>query len=1134
MFRKEKAFDLRTKFFSGMRYGSLAIAITFAAATTGLLLFSGSAVLAQTNISGDIVGTVTDATGASISSAQVTVTSAATGQAKAVTTSTAGQYRIPLLSPGSYKISITAPGFQTSEFTVTVAAGTTTSGDARLTVGQSSTTVNVTAEAALLHTDDAQVSTTFDLQQVQNLPNPGNDLTFVAQTSPGAVMNTQGGYGNFAVFGLPATSNTFTINGGYLNDPFLNLNNSGATNLLLGNNDVSDVTVVSNAYDAAFGGLGGAQVNEISRAGSNHFHGNATYWWNGRVMNANNWFNNNAAPGEGTPRPFDNVNQWAAAVGGPIIRDKTFFFVNYEGLRVVLPTRGTVYAPSPAYQAEVLNPAPIIDDLVPSGNLAYNGNSAEAPLYQKIFDQYNKAPGFANATPSDDPTAVVFNGTAGNFTHEYLITGRIDQVLGSKDQLFGHFNVDKGVQATFTSLLNPLFNALSPQPQYQGQLNETHTFSPHVTNQFLFALIYYRAIFTNTNQAAANQIAPFALVWLNGALGTNTTAGFVGGQDYVWPQGRNVTGYQFADDLSFNRGAHTIKVGWSIRRDDVTDYDPSVRAITPEAYATAESFAAGYATRWRQSFPLRPTQPVALYGQGWYVQDQWKIRPNFTVTYGMRFEHNSNPVCVTSCFSNLAQNFLSGASSSATDTPYNQQINSGRHQAFYDFQKIALEPRVGIAWLPFGPDSRTTVRAGFGMFADTFPGVVTDSLLTNPPTGVPFYIRGQYILDPSLPGSGSEAVTSANAAFQAAYAGGGSFNTISATVPGFVAPAFTSTTHSLKYPTYEEYSLAVEHQLTKTAALSVSYVGNHGYHEPVSNDNINAYGFPGLPDDAPNASFGAVTELSSGASSNYNGLITSFVDRRKWLQLQLNYQYTHALDEISNGGISPFGSNAIAPNNPYDIHQNYGNADYDIRHYLSGSYLLTVPYFGGPRVLSDGWQVTGTVFHSTGLPYSVVDSATPVNYGGGSLFADQLVYGINNHCGGAGHAGINGGNTPCAIAAPGNSSAGFANFDYASGFNVQHRNQFTGSGYTDTDLSLSKAFGIPRWEGASLKVGAQFFNVLNHPNFAQPVNDVEAGSGQGGFGTINATVNTPTSILGSFLGGDASPRLIQLKASFNF
>ena len=190
---------------------------------------------------------------------------------------------------------------------VAVSASTTVTADVKLTIGSATQTVEVTGTAPLLHTEAADLSTTFSQQQVQSLPNPGNDLTFVAQTAPGSVMNTGSGYGNFSSFGLPATSNTFTINGGYLNDPFLNVNNSGASNLLLGNNDVSDVTVVSNAYNASFGGLGGAQINEISRSGSNKFHGNAAYWWNGSAMNANDFFLNQT----GTKKNFDNVNQWA-------------------------------------------------------------------------------------------------------------------------------------------------------------------------------------------------------------------------------------------------------------------------------------------------------------------------------------------------------------------------------------------------------------------------------------------------------------------------------------------------------------------------------------------------------------------------------------------------------------------------------------------------------------------------------------------------------------------------------------------------------------------------------------------------------------------------------------------------------
>ncbi len=321
---------------------AFALILAFLMSTT----FPGS-LKAQSIISGDIAGIVTDQSGAAVTGATVTLTSKATGAAQTITTNSSGAYRIPLVKPGDYTILVTAPGFEQASLPIAVAAGVVNSADIKLTVGSASQTVEVTATAPILHTEAADLSTSFTMQQVQSLPNPGNDLTFVAQTAPGSVMNTGSGYGNFSSFGLPATSNTFTINGGYLNDPYLNVNNSGATNLLLGNNDVSDVTVISNAYNASFGGLGGAQINEISRSGSNKFHGNAAYWWNGSSMNANNFFNNQS----GTKKPFDNVNQWATAIGGPIWRDKSFFFFNYEGLRVVLPTRSTVYAPDASYEA---------------------------------------------------------------------------------------------------------------------------------------------------------------------------------------------------------------------------------------------------------------------------------------------------------------------------------------------------------------------------------------------------------------------------------------------------------------------------------------------------------------------------------------------------------------------------------------------------------------------------------------------------------------------------------------------------------------------------------------------------------------------------------------------------------------
>src|SRR5581483_2619377 len=293
--------------------------------------------------------------------------------------------------------------------------------------------------AGVVQPQNANISTTFTPEQISAVPNPGNDLSYIVQTAPGAVMNTQAGYGNSAIYGLPGTSNLFTVNGQNENDPFLNLNNSGATNLLLGQNDVQEATVVNNGYAGQYGQLAGANVNYVTKSGTNNWHGNANYFWNGRVMNANNYFNKQS----GIDRPFVNANQWGASLGGPIIKNKTFFFVNTEGLRVVLPTNTPVNIPSPQFQAATL------------ANLAAV-NPASIPFYQRMFALYNGANGATRAQnilpagsdpvtgaatgngctdlaataytllPAGSPCALQFRSTVNNFTHEWLLTGRVD------------------------------------------------------------------------------------------------------------------------------------------------------------------------------------------------------------------------------------------------------------------------------------------------------------------------------------------------------------------------------------------------------------------------------------------------------------------------------------------------------------------------------------------------------------------------------------------------------------------------------------------------------------------------------------------------------------------------------------
>src|ERR1700752_1338928 len=420
-----------------------------------------------------------------------------------------------------------------------------------LSLGGATSTVEVTSDAPLLQSENADLSTTISEQQVALVPNPGNDLSYIVQTAPGAVMNTQAGYGNSATYGLPATSNLFTLNGQNENDPFLNLNNSGATNLLLGKNDVREATVVTNGYSGQYGTLAGANVNYVTKSGSNNFHGNALYWWNVRTLNANSYFNNQ----NGAPRPFVNANQWAASFGGPIKKDKTFFFVDTEGLRFVLPTSLNVKIPSPQFQTATL------------ANLA-NASPASVPFYKSIFNLYQNAPGAGRATPLNNlgcngftdansglgisqPCALAFTSTVGQLSTEYLITARIDQNIGTKDRVCGPVRPAAAFQATLTDAISPLFNLGSTQPQYEGQLEETHPLGVNAVNQFIASGQWSSSLFNVPNVQADLQAQPFRLALGGGALSS------LGRELNIVPQGRNVTQYQFVDDFSITKGSHS-------------------------------------------------------------------------------------------------------------------------------------------------------------------------------------------------------------------------------------------------------------------------------------------------------------------------------------------------------------------------------------------------------------------------------------------------------------------------------------------------------------------------------------------------------------------------------------------------
>ncbi len=260
------------------------LAVMFAL-LVGLSIGSGRAA-AQTQSTGDVTGVVTDPTGGVVPNAKVSLKSATKGSVQDTVTNKDGAYRFYLLPPGPYVVSITATGFSSQNGPVSVAVGQIATANFTLAVGSSQSTITVTETAPLLSVDSGNVATTIGQQTIAEVPNPGNDMSYIAQLSPGAVMNTGMGYGNFSSYGTPGTSNLFTLDGMDDNDPFLNLNNSGATNLLLGANEVQEASVVNGAYTGEYGTLAGAQVNYVTKSGGNAFHGNAVYYWNGSTLNA--------------------------------------------------------------------------------------------------------------------------------------------------------------------------------------------------------------------------------------------------------------------------------------------------------------------------------------------------------------------------------------------------------------------------------------------------------------------------------------------------------------------------------------------------------------------------------------------------------------------------------------------------------------------------------------------------------------------------------------------------------------------------------------------------------------------------------------------------------------------------------
>jgi hypothetical protein len=1116
---------------------------------------------AQTTTSGELGGTITDPSGAVVANAQVLLRNSHTGATSTTRTNASGYYKFPYLQPGTYTAIATAAGFQKIEKGASVNLGSSVTANFEFPLSSAQTTVEVSGEAVSVETEDANLSTNFNTRALENLPNSGNDLSAVALTSPGVVMNTSGGAmfggGNFSVNGLPATSNLFTLDGSNDNDPFFNINSTGATNLSLGLNDVQESTVVSNGYSGSYGGLAGANVNFVSKSGTNNFHGNAIYWWNGNKLDGNNYFRNQ----QGQPRPFVNANQLAGSIGGPIRRDKAFFFFDVEGLYLAIPSPTSVNLPTPAFQSAVLN------------NLNATGLSASVPFYQTMFDLYNRVsqagaqtlgagsdpssgtangPGCSDISPSTNsafaafasaPCAVKVEAGLQAHTHDVLYVGRYDQNIGNNDRLFVRVEKEHGVQASFTDPISPAFDAISDQPQWQSQVSETHTFGTSRVNDFKASLLWYSAGFAMQNPQGAIATLPISPISSATIALNDGSLTALNGLGFLFPQGRNITQYQFVDDFSWVHGRHNFKVGANFRRDDISDQN--VGTFTPFVIEFSLSdFASGGGTSSGnvliKNYPSHREVPIALYQLGLYAADDFRVSNSLKVTLSLRMDHLSNPVCQIDCF----QRLIPGSFATDTAAPLNHTIESGLHTAFPSVNSWVAQPKIGFAWSPHG-SQKTVLRGGIGMFADALPTGAIDSFQQDAPNNPGFNTFSGY-LSPAQTGNLGGCTTAACSLYQLSAAANASFLANYASGAPVTPLSFTNAT-AVKVPMYYKWSLEIQHDLGWNTTLSTMYVGNHGSHEEISNGALNAFSatpFANLPSAVPDPRFGQVSQVQNVANSNYNGLVAALNHNfRGGFQFQSSYTWGHSLDEISNNSLSPFGLNTaglyadvIFPQDPRNIAKyNYGNSDYDIRHSFLMNYVWSDAMGHltnwGPKALMKGWNFSGTIITHSGLPFTVystnVSSALQrTNYGAGAQYVFANVIGPATSSCGASAAEVmaNG-----LAARPCLSSANFA--DPTNNWGQQRRNQYRGPNYFDTDFSVEKGFGLPKWEGAQFSVGARFFNFFNHPNFFFPVMNVDNTSN---FGQILQTIGSPTSIFGSGLGADSSPRIIQLQAKITF
>ena len=1088
-----------------------------------VLLFAILALDAQDTAT--ISGTVTDQSGASVPVAQVTLVNTATQFTRVVETNASGEYVASSIPTGAYAITVTKTGFEKLQRSgVQLTAATTLTVDLQIAVGSEMQTVSVTAAAPLLQSQSAEVSSLVDSRQMVALPLVSRDFTDLVLLTPGAHVGSASnlaeggspyamrGGANYSVNGALAAGNSYLIDGVYDRNLWLN------TLVMVPVVDaIQEYRVLTSNYAAEYGESAGSVTEVETKSGSNQYHGTAWEFLRNDKLNANTFFNNRS----GVARPGFRRNEFGATAGGPIIRNKTFFFGDYQGIRLTQPLTQTSTIPTLAQQ-----------QMVETGNFSGLNTTIYNPYNTQIVNGSRVRVAFPNnQIPANllDPAAVrLFKllpaptsaGTTNNYIFNPALTQRTDQFdvradqnLGASDHLFFRYGYDNSNQVNPGVIPSPANAGVSIGPYLStatngtttplitqsATLGYTKTFNANTVLQSHFAVVRWNANITPLglpfNTAAALGIPGININDKSGGLPTFTISGYQEiGDNSTFPEDSHSTTFQLDSNLTKVQGSHTIKFGLLFLRHRFNGFSafPTrgtfdfngqyTRQIGGTSSQTAlADFALGATDNVTRNI-LDGTFGMRLWQLAPFVQDTWRINSRLTLDLGFRWEIYAPPSDVHNHWSNLnvstGQLVVAGLN------------NNGTRLRNFDFDTPA--PRVGLAYA-LTSDRKTILRAGFGIsYVDMNAGGA--QLYKN----LPYYFAQTVTTDIN----------------------GAPVTTISQGLPTPVQPSLTNQVAlssgspnawdmNLRESEILQWSFGIQRQLGSDLMLSVAYVGTRGERILINSQNLNQ-SLPGpgaqgvrRPYYLINPNLVNVAYRTNGGDSKYQSLQLHLEKRfSRGLTFGVSYTYSSYLSDVGN----PNGGGNSDIQNSFCIACNWGPTPDAYRHVLSVNHVYELPFGHNRAYLTHGalayvlgdWNLSGIWTVQSGQYFTPILGTNVSNSsGGGTQRPNRIASGYLSSGQNITHWFDTSAFVPPSLYTFGDSGTGI----------------LTGPAYFNVDLSLVRHFPIGERYGLDLR--SEWFNSFNRANFNVP----------------NATIGTAQ---GGVISSTLPARIIQMAVKFSF